>query len=418
MPMRMKRRRIVAGWQAVLCAACLFGAAVVSAPAASKPAAGLAISQLQAKLSVHPNDVATLQRLAEALLLRARTQPDARDAAQAGAWIRRALRLAPDSAKSWELQAWYEMNRHRFREALVALDRARKIAPLNAVSLGLQADALVELGRYDAALAAVQTLLERYPGLPAYSRAAHLRFLHGDTAGAIELAQSAVMAGRPRSEETAWVLLQLSDLYLQDGQFAQAENAAAAAAETFPGLAASAAQLGRVRIAQGRFEEALAWYRQAAQAQINPQYILAMYDLTQRLNRPAEARRQAALLDAMARLDEKDAGLNRRVFAAFFAARPGRALQAERLARLEMRTRPDIYSEDALAWALYRQGKIEDAARHLEQALKLGTLDAGLHYHAATIFRAAGQHTRADVLLQSALQRNPHIVPAPGSGPS
>ena len=76
-----------------------------------------------------------------------------------------------------------------------------------------------------------------------------------------------------------------------------------------------------------------------------------------------------------------------------------------------MRSRPDIYSEDALAWALYRQGKTQEAAQHMEQALKLGTLDAGLQYHAAIIFSAAGQGPRADALMQSALQRNPHIAP-------
>lgn len=404
----------MAGWQAALCAACLFGATLsVAADTAERT-----LQQLQAKLSKQPNDVATLQRLAETLLLRARVKPDAREADQADAWIQRALRLAPDQAKSWELRAWQEMNRHRFREALAALEQAEKIAPLSALSLGLQADALVELGRYDAALAATQTLLDRAPGLPAYSRAAHLRFLHGDTEGAIELMQSAVRAGRPRTEATAWALLQLSGLYLHAGQFAQAENAAALAEATYPGLAASAALWGRIRSAQGRFEEALAFYQQAAQAQINPEYTLARYELLQRLQRPLEAKRQAALLDAMARLDENNAGLNRRLFAAYFADRPGGAARAERLARLERLSRPDLYSEDALAWALYRQGKITDAARHMEQALKLGTQDAGLLYHAAMIFRAAGQKSRADALLQAALRRNSHIAPPLESTPS
>ena len=401
----------VAWWQAALCAACLFGVTVSAETVTPPPSAERTIAQLQSKLAKQPNDVATLHRLAEAMLVRARIKPDARETVQADAWIKRSLRLAPDQAKSWELQAWHEMNLHRFREALAAIERAQKIAPLSAVSLGLQADALVELGRYDEALAVTQSLIDRTPGLPAYSRAAHLRFLHGDNVGAIELMQSAVRAGRPRTEETAWALLQLSNLYLQHGQFEQAEQAAVSAKETFPGLAASPAQLGRIRIAQGRFDEALVLYQQAAAVQINPEYTLALYDLLQRLNRPAEAKRQAALLDAMARLDEKDTGLNRRLFAAYFADRPGGAAQAERLARLEMRSRPDIYSEDALAWALYRQGKTQEAAQHMEQALKLGTLDAGLQYHAAIIFSAAGQGPRADALMQSALQRNPHIAP-------
>lgn len=368
----------------VLCATCLLSSAITVAAETAAPS----IRQLQARWSANPNDVANLQRLAESLLLRARTQPDARDAAQAEAWIKRALRLAPEQAKSWELQAWQELNRHRFRQALAALDQALQIAPLSARGLGLQADALVELGRYDEAQIATQMLLDQHPGLPAYRRAAHLRFLHGDTPGAIELMQRAVTAGHPRAEETIAALLQLSGFYLQDGQLDLAEKTAQDASEMLPSSAASAAQLGRVRIAQGDLKTALDLYQKAARQQLKPEYSLAIYDLAQRLQLPAETRRQVTLLNAMARQDEKDGGLNRRLFAQFYAEQPGRARDAERLARLEIQTRPDIYSADTLAWVLYRQGKFLDATQLMQQALKLGTLDLALRQHAHTIFSA------------------------------
>ena len=93
MSTRLKNGWRMAGWQAALCAACWFAAPVSAAPV---PSAERTLGQLQARLSQQPNDVATLHRLAESLLVRARIKADARDAAQADAWIKRALRLAAD----------------------------------------------------------------------------------------------------------------------------------------------------------------------------------------------------------------------------------------------------------------------------------------------------------------------------------
>lgn len=372
-------------WRALWCAVCWAGA---SALAQAAPASAVAQSET----------VADLQRRAETLLSRARTRPDARAANQAEAAIQRALNLDRRAAKSWELLAWSEMSRHRFREALTALDRAQALAPHSAIGLGLRADAQVELGRYPEALATVQALLDRFPGLPAYSRAAHLRFLHGDTEGAIALMQNAAQAGRPRSEEAAWVLLQLSDLQLQAGRVAAAEQAALTAAANFSPLAANHAQLGRVRIAQGRLEAAAESYEQAWRIQPNPEYAIALHDLAQRMNRPDEARRLARLIDALARLDEANGGLNRRAFAFYFADQAGDAARALRLAQAEARARPDIYSEDALAWALYRVGKTGKAVRHMERALALGSRDAMLLAHGVAIFEAAGDSAHATAL--------------------
>jgi tetratricopeptide (TPR) repeat protein len=337
---------------------------------------------------------------------------DPHDAARAEALVERALERAPQDPRAWNLKAWTEMAAHRFGAALGSAQQARRLGPPSAVNLGLLADALVELGRYPEAVQQTQELADRFPGLPAYSRAAHLRFLHGDLAGAISLMRQAVQAGRPRTEETAWGLAQLAELYVQDGRLALAEQAAQAALGTFPGSPQAKAQLARVREAQGRFEDALALYRETAEMQPSPEFVLAHWRLAQRLGRTAEAKRQSGLLKGLARLDY-ESGLYRRPLAEFFAVQLDGLEEAERLARLELESRPDIYSHDTLSWVLYRAGRLGPARRHAEAALKLGTPDVALQYRAGLVLSAAGEATRGGALLHEAGQRVPHLDPRP-----
>jgi len=348
------------------------------------------IERLQARQAAEPNDLTTIEQLAEALLARSRVSADPRDASRAEALTARALSLAPKDARAWNLKAWTEITAHRFGAALAAARKAQSLGAASAVNLGLQSDALTELGRYREALAATQAMLDRFPGLPAYSRAAHLRFLHGDLEGAVALMRQAARAGRPRSEQTAWVLAQLSELYLHQGKIELAEQSAQAALAIYPILPQGEAQLARVREAQGRFADALDLYRRAAQAQPRPEIVFPLWQLARRLALQAEAARQAELLKALARLDEKP-GLSRRVLALFFAEQVAGVEVAERLARQDLDSRPDIYSHDTLGWVLYRAGKFAQARRHAQAALRLGTPDVTIKYHAGIILAAAGR---------------------------
>jgi hypothetical protein len=61
------------------------------------------------------------------------------------------------------------------------------------------------------------------------------------------------------------------------------------------------------------------------------------------------------------------------------------------LARAEVRERGDVFSHDALAWALAADGDLEGAAKHMRAALAEGTIDARLFLHAGEIALARGE---------------------------
>jgi hypothetical protein len=71
-----------------------------------------------------------------------------------------------------------------------------------------------------------------------------------------------------------------------------------------------------------------------------------------------------------------------------------------RLARADAARRDDVYTDDALAWTLYKRGDLGAAKRAASRALRLGTEEAAFHRHAEAIAtaldrpRAAARHAR------------------------
>lgn len=62
-----------------------------------------------------------------------------------------------------------------------------------------------------------------------------------------------------------------------------------------------------------------------------------------------------------------------------------------------------------LAWALYKNGRAREAQAAMTEALRLGTPDARLFFHAGMIHRALGEADRAREALARALALNPHF---------
>lgn len=379
--------------------------AIASGSALAAPHAGENKALIQKLVDAQADSVLRKQHQARQALLRARTSGNPQDTAQAEFMIQEALNLNPQNGITWGLKAWAEMNRHEFSGALASAQKAQQLLPGEPVSLGIASDALTELGQYPQAVAATQRMVDSHPALPAFARAAYLRFLHGDTQGAILLMKDAVAAGNPKREETAWALLQLSELYLQNGQTEAAWQAASAAATHFPKLGSVDAALAHVKLAQNNLDEAARLFKRAFEKQVNPDTLFAMWQIAVFQGRVQDAARHAKLLDGIAKLDETNGRLFRRTFAMVYAERPGQAAYAEQLARAELAQRPDIYSYDALAWALYRGGKIKEAQACAEKALALGTQDARINVRAGLIL---ADSKRGQAIISEALTRYPN----------
>ncbi|HEV2641596.1 MAG TPA: tetratricopeptide repeat protein, partial [Candidatus Elarobacter sp.] len=66
---------------------------------------------------------------------------------------------------------------------------------------------------------------------------------------------------------------------------------------------------------------------------------------------------------------------------------------------------------DAVAWTALKAGRLTEARSAARAALRLGTGDARLLYHAGMIARAAGDEPAARDYLRRALALNPQFDP-------
>jgi tetratricopeptide (TPR) repeat protein len=143
----------------------------------------------------------------------------------------------------------------------------------------------------------------------------------------------------------------------------------------------------------------------------DPAAVAALGDLLQIAGRKKEAEAQYALCEQAAKIGAAGGQLYNRQIALFYAdhdLKPGEAYQ---LAKREYETRRDVYGADALAWAALKAGKIDEARQAAKDALRLGTQDAKLFYHAGMVARAAGDIAAAQEYLRLALKLSPRFDP-------
>lgn len=257
-----------------------------------------------------------------------------------------ALERTPAHAAAQELRIHLLIQFHHFAEAEVA---ARALVDTNDTWLthALLGDALMEQGKLDAAGETYQRAMDLRPGLAMYDRVGWLRWLWGDTEGAIEMQKLAVAAGNPGDPEPlAWALVRLGWLHALAGKPApELDEALKLVPDYKPALFA----LGRVRLHAGAADAAVA-LRAAGPT--------------------VEAVRARAELDPTASV-EAVRSQDPRGYACWLAERDPAA--AVVLLTEEWKERQDAVTQMALAYARFRAG--EDASADARSALATGIVE-------------------------------------------
>ena len=344
-------------------------------------------------------DIATLQddlregraaaRAAEHLgyrfVARARIANDPGDYAVAEQAAACLASMQPDDPAALLLRGHVLHQMHRFGEAEAI---ARRLVTLREFVLdyGLLGDALMEQGRLAEAAQAYQKMIDLKPFYQSYTRAAHLRWLRGDLAGAIDLMRAAVKAASPRDPESiAWADARLAIYELQRGHLAVAGQMADASLRAVPDYAAALLARGRIQLAQQQPVDAVETLTHAARLNPLPEYQWALADALRVLHRTDEA---AALERQLVR---EGTLADPRTLALYLATRREDGGRAVALARRELEKRADIFTLDALAWALASSGQLHEASTLIARALAEGTQDGRLFVHAAAIAAADGR---------------------------
>jgi len=371
-----------------------------------------AILDAQRSLRRYPADATAHYRLGDAYIRKARETGDAAYFMRAEAALRTSLTLAPRHGGATRHLAYVRYSVHDFAAAAALATTAVELDPSDGHAYGILGDAKLEIGNYDEAEAAYRRMLERQTDLHAWGRLAGLRSIRGEPGDAIAMLGRAVdegKASRRPPESIAWAQWQLGTEHLALGDTKAAEARYLESLATSPGYHRALAGLAQIRAAQQRYGDAVDLLQRAIAVVPLPDYVAALGDLHARMGRADAAARQYELVEYIGRLSELNRVLYNRELAYFYADHDRRLDRALALARQELEVRRDVYAYDVLAWALYKNGELGEARAAIAEALRLGTRDARLFFHAGMIHLGLGERDAGRAYLRRALATNPHF---------
>jgi len=364
------------------------------------------IHRLQQQARVSTNSIAALDQLGWLLVARARDSfdPGYYKLAEQCALCMDARQ--PHAPEALLLRGHALHSVHRFKEAETL---ARELVTLRGSSpdYALLGDALMEQGNLDEATRAYQSMMDKKPGLEAYTRTAHMRWLRGDLSGAIAVMQMAVDASSPRQPEiAAWVHVGLALYQLQAHNIQDASHLLETALVLRPNYAPALAARGRLLLAEGNAEDAAESLRQAAN--LHP-LIETQWLLVEAL-RATDQSEQAQGVERQ--VIERGPLEDPRTLALYLATTRQNVAAAVRLAEKELDTRQDVFTWDAIAWTHRAAGQLEQAYTDSQRAVAQGTQDARLFLHAGAIAAESGRPAESKRWLEQAAATQQMLFPS------
>ena len=295
---------------------------------------------------------------------------------------------------------------HQFREA-ESVARNLVVIRNQAPDYGLLGDVLMEQGRLQDAIEPYQKMINLRPDLEGYLRIAHVRWLKGDLEGAREIMKVAVTAGSPREpESTAWVYTRQGSYELQAGHTEAAGRSAESALGYVQNYPAALLLKARVLIAESNVETSVPLLQEAARRTMLPEYQWVLADTLREAGRTSEAEAvERDLLNSGATNDP-------RTFAIYLGTRGENPKKALDLAEAELTNRADVFTLDAMAWALKANGRLAESREYSERSLREGTCDARLFYHAGSIALASGNDQEALIWFKRAEEIKQMLMPS------
>ena len=363
----------------------------------------------------HPDQIIT-RMLASQYLMRYRETGDVSDLLRAERLARRSLAMQPRNNVGADMTlASALQSLHQFRAALAYARKAAAIEPWSTAAITQTASIETELGHYDEA---ARLLRSAHPGpqtdVGLNTAQARYEELAGQMAQARRLIDGSLVAADSvidsPAEARAWFHFRAGEMAWAVGDAATAKRRFREALEIFPNYARAYTALARLYCAQHRWREALDAADRAANLVPLPETLGYKADAERALGDADGAQQTEDLIRAIERIGNVR-GINDRAIATYYADHRLDVAEAVRIARRDLAARDDIFAEDTLAWALAADGRWRQARAHAQRAVKLGTEDARLQFHAGVIALHCGDRGEARTRLERALALNPHFHP-------
>ena len=323
-----------------------------------------------------------------------------------------ALDIDPGNFEAMITKASILMIYHRFNEAKQLVLKSTQKNPYNSAAYGVLCDAYVETGEYEKAVSTCDKMLSIHPDINSYSRASYLREIYGDMNSAIDAMRLAADAGLTGSDSRAWALYNLGNLYLKVGKLDTAAFIYNGILEERPGYANAYNGLAKIMVVNGNFKKAIEYLFTASQ--ISPDHafieeLAEIYHLSG--NKDSE---NVMIAEVLKEFEEHETdGWNiKREFAKFCAIHNINLEEALEGIESEYETSPSSIEVIHLyAWLLFKNYQTEKGMSIIQKAMKFGTHNPVLKYHAGIIFEAGGRYKDALNHFQTSLAENLFIHP-------
>ena len=306
---------------------------------------------------------------------------------EAAAALKRSFELASGNYDARKLQAVLYLEKGQYAEALKLAKELNGKVPDDIVGWGLLVDANMAFGNYTEAERDAQWILDLRAGSAlGFEKAAALREVFGDTTGSIEFYDEANRRTSPNdADQHAWYLTRKADLELDSGNARLAEEVMKQAVVLFPDSQLALATLARIRSAQGQYDEAATLLQKRYDKVRTAKNLYAWAEALEKSSKHNEA---AALFQQFERKAKTETGKPEnadRDLIFFYLNKKNEPVEALALATAQSAEYQDCGTLDALAWALYGNGKYSEAKTQMDRALAVGVRNSLYFCHAAQI---------------------------------
>ncbi len=350
-------------------------------PATSATGLSMTIAAMDTRLSANPADSTAAVQLAQALLRQSRVNGDGGLILRADQALQQVLEHDPTNYDVEQTRGLLLLSAHKFQQAVEVGARCNRVRPLDPVNLGIIGDGQLELGNYDAAFDAFDQMMQLRPGAASYARVAYAREIQGNLEGALAAMRLAAAAVPGTDlESLAWHRSQIGELLLKLGRADEARDAFISASGAYPGHPFAVLGYARTLRAGGDLAGATAALASLKEHTANPDVHILSGQILEAQGDVAAAAREFAIAEVGLRGDWAEP----RHLAVFLADR-GRAMEAVQIAEQTSRSRDDIFTNDALAWAYFNAGRVDEARRVSARAARTGSRDPDILAHARTI---------------------------------
>ncbi|MEK7250553.1 MAG: tetratricopeptide repeat protein, partial [Bacteroidota bacterium] len=169
--------------------------------------------------------------------------------------------------------------------------------------------------------------------------------------------------------------------------------------------------LAQVKCAQNKYDEAVALLKNAFSTTPEHSFIEELANVYRATEHTTLAEETIERVEKEFADHVKEGWNVDKEYALFCANHEIHLEEALERAQKEYERRPNnIEALDTYAWTLFKNGRAAEAVPYMEKALRMGTKNSAMKYHAGMIYNAAGNKTKAREFLQEAVKINPYIT--------